>query len=95
MPSRVVLVEVVAPSTAAPASMYSGLCNNQFARCVLTDAVVAPTAFGCLVVAQGTDDTNRLFPAVSSTLELARASEETQVINAAVRGQTVDAGCNS
>jgi hypothetical protein len=94
MPSRIVLVEVVAPSTAAPASMYSGLCN-QFAGCVLTDAVVAPTAFGCLVVAQGTDDTNRLFPAVSSTLELARASVETQVIKAAVRGQIVVAGCNS
>jgi len=56
---------------------------------------VAPTAFGCLVVAQGTDDTNRLFPAVSSTLELARASVETQVIKAAVRGQIVVAGCNS
>jgi hypothetical protein len=69
-------------------------CNNQFGGCMLSDAVVPPTAFGCLVVAHS-DDTNRLFAAVGSTLDLARASADAQVTNAGLHGQIVYTGCNS
>jgi hypothetical protein len=47
-------------------------CNDQFGGRVLSDAVVDPTGFGCLVVAQATDDTSRLFAAAGGTPELAR-----------------------
>jgi len=70
-------------------------CNSQFGGCVLSDAAVPPTAFGCLVVAQGADEPTRLFAAVGSTPELARGSVETQLINAAVRGQVAYSGCNN
>jgi hypothetical protein len=70
-------------------------CNDQFGGCVLSDAVVAPTAFGCLVVAQDTDDASRLFAAAGGTPEPARASVDTQVTNAGMRGQIVYTGCNS
>jgi hypothetical protein len=56
-------------------------CNDQFGGCMLSDAVVDPTAFGCLVVAQATDDASRLFAATGGTPELARASVDTQVTN--------------
>jgi hypothetical protein len=70
-------------------------CNNQFGGCVLSDAVVAPTAFGCLVVVQGTEDTSRLFAGAGGTPELARASVDAQVTNAGMRGEAVYTGCNS
>jgi len=70
-------------------------CNSQFGGCALSDAAVASTAFGCLVVAQTDDDANRLFAAVGSTLELAHASVDTQVTNAGMRGRIVYTGCNA
>jgi hypothetical protein len=69
-------------------------CNTQFGECALSEAVVAPTAFGCLVVAQGADEPSRLFAATGETLDLARASTDTQMINAGLRGQIVYTGCN-
>jgi hypothetical protein len=62
---------------------------------MLSDAVVDPTAFGCLVLAQAADDASRLFAATGGTPELARASVDTQVTNAGIRGQVVYMGCNS
>ena len=70
-------------------------CNKQFGECALSEAVVPPTAFGCLVVAQSADDTSRLFAAVGNTLELARVSVDTQVTNAGTHGSLVYTGCNS
>ena len=69
-------------------------CNNQFGECALADAVVAPTAFGCLVVAQSVDDTSRLFAAVGDTLYLARTSADAQVTNAGTHSTIVYTGCN-
>jgi len=70
-------------------------CNNQFGGCALSDAIVPSTAFGCLVVAQSSDDVSRLFAAVGSTLDLAHASADTQLVNAGMHGQIVYTGCNA
>jgi hypothetical protein len=70
-------------------------CNNQFGECALSEAVVAPTAFGCLIVAQSADDPSRLFAATGASIDLARASTDTQMTNAGLGGQIVYSGCNS
>ena len=70
-------------------------CNNQFGECSLADAVVAPTAFGCMVVAQSADDTGHLFAAVGDTLDLARASADSKLTEAGTHGPIVYTGCNA
>jgi len=70
-------------------------CNNQFGECSLADAVVVPTNFGCMVVAQSADDTNHLFAAVGNTLDLARASADSQLTEAGTHGPIVYTGCNA
>ena len=70
-------------------------CNSQYGGCALSDAAVAATAFGCLVVAQSTDETKRLFAAAGGTMDEARESTNTQMVNAGLGGEIVYAGCNS
>jgi hypothetical protein len=70
-------------------------CNSQFGSCTLSDAHVEPTAFGCLVVAQGDDASNRLFAAAGDSVDTARAAVSMQITNAGLHGQIVYNACNS
>jgi hypothetical protein len=69
-------------------------CNSQFGSCTLSDAQVAPTAFGCLVVAQSDDTSNRLFAAAGDSVDTARAAVNTQVTTAGLNGQIIYSACN-
>lgn len=69
------------------------ICNSQFGGCTLSDARVAPTAFGCLVVAQN-DDADRVFAATGSSPDAARAAVSTQIASAGLHGNIAYAACN-
>ena len=83
------------PTIAAASLDALQTCNGQFGGCVLSDYVVSPTAFGCLVLAQSADDPSHLFAAVGNTLDQARMSVDTQVTSAGTRGSFIYTGCNS
>jgi hypothetical protein len=82
------------PTLAAAGAAALQTCNSQFGSCSLSDVMVAPATFGCLVVAQG-DDASRVFAAAGDSVETARAAVDTQVISAGLRGQIVYTACNS
>jgi hypothetical protein len=69
------------------------ICNSQFGGCTLSDARVAPTAFGCLVVAQS-DDGNRVFAATGNSPDAAHTAVNAQVASAGLRGNIAYAACN-
>jgi hypothetical protein len=69
------------------------ICNSQFGGCTLSDARVAPTAFGCLVVAQS-DDADRVFAATGNSPDAARSAVNAQVASAGLHGHIAYAACN-
>jgi hypothetical protein len=69
------------------------ICNSQFGGCTLSDARVAPTGFGCLVVAQS-DDGDRVFAATGNAPDVARAAVTTQITSAGLRGHIAYMACN-
>jgi hypothetical protein len=69
------------------------ICNSQFGGCTLSDARVAPTAFGCLVVAQS-DDGDRVFAATGNSPDAARTAVSAQVASAGLHGNIAYAACN-
>jgi hypothetical protein len=83
-----------APTLATAGAGALRACSEQFGPCTLSDAQVAPTHFGCLVVIQS-DDASRVFAAAGDSSDLARAEATAQIANAGLRGQVVFTGCNS
>jgi hypothetical protein len=83
-----------APTLATAGAGALRACGEQFRQCTLSDAQVAPTAFGCLVVIQS-DDASRVFAAAGDSSDLARAAAAAQIANTGLRGQIVFTGCNS
>jgi hypothetical protein len=83
-----------APTLATAGAGALRACNEQFGQCTLSEAQVAPTAFGCLVVIQS-DDASRVFAAAGDSSDLARVAAAAQIANAGLRGQIVFTGCNS
>jgi hypothetical protein len=69
------------------------ICNSQFGGCTLSDARVAPTAFGCLVVAQS-DDADRVFAATGNSPDAARSAVNAQVAGTGLHGHIAYAACN-
>ena len=69
-------------------------CSNQFGACTLSEAQVAPTSFGCLVVVES-DDASRVFAAAGNSSETALTAAAAQITNAGLHGQIVYTGCNS
>jgi hypothetical protein len=83
-----------APTLATASTGALRACGEQFGQCTLSEAQVAPTHFGCLVVIQS-DDASRVFAAAGDSSDLARAAATAQIANAGLRGQIVFTGCNS
>jgi hypothetical protein len=83
-----------APTLAIAGAGALRACTEQFGQCMLSEAQVAPTHFGCLVVIQS-DDASRVFAAAGDSSDLARAAATVQIANAGLRGQIVFTGCNS
>jgi hypothetical protein len=69
------------------------ICNSQFGGCTLSDARVASSAFGCLVVAQS-DDADRVFAATGNSPDAARSAVNAQVAGAGLHGHIAYAACN-
>jgi hypothetical protein len=69
-------------------------CNSQFGGCALSQAAVASTSYGCLVLANSTQDAGQLYAATSSSLDGARNAVTQQLNSAGVSGQVQYAGCN-
>jgi hypothetical protein len=69
------------------------ICNSQFGGCTLSDAWVAPTDFGCLVVAQS-DDADRVFAATGNSPDAARSAVNAQVAGTGLHGHIAYAACN-
>lgn len=69
------------------------ICNSEFGGCALSDTRVAPTAFGCLAVAQS-DDADRVFVATGNSPDAARVAVSDQVTSAGLHGHFVYAACN-
>jgi hypothetical protein len=82
------------PTLAAAGAAALQTCNSQFGSCTLSDVMVAPTTFGCLVVAQG-EDASRVFAGAGDSVDTARAAVDTQVVGAGIRGEIVYTACNS
>jgi hypothetical protein len=70
-------------------------CNSQYGGCALSDAAVAPTAFGCLVLAKAAENGSRLFAATGGTLDAARDAVVQQASTVGATGQIQYAGCNA
>jgi hypothetical protein len=83
-----------APTFASASADAVQTCNNQFGGCTLSEVMVAPTNFGCLVVARGVD-TSRVFAAAGDSVDAARTAVDAQVVNAGLRGEIVYSACNS
>jgi hypothetical protein len=83
-----------APTLATAGAGALRACGEQFGQCTLSEAQVAPTHFGCLVVIQS-DDASRVFAAAGDSSDFARSAAIAQIANAGLRGQIVFTGCNS
>jgi hypothetical protein len=70
-------------------------CNAQFGGCAVSEAAVAPTTFGCLVIANAAENGVRLFAAAGGTVDAAQTAALQQAANAGATGQVQYAGCNS
>jgi hypothetical protein len=81
------------PTLEAASADALQICNSQFGACTLSDAMVAATAFGCLVVAQSDGD-GRLFAATGNSPDAAREAVTGQVAGAGLRGHIAYSACN-
>jgi hypothetical protein len=71
-------------------------CNTQFGgSCTLSDAIVTPTAFGCLAVGRGNDNASQLFAAARGSMDAARAAVMDQMTSAGSPGDILYADCNA
>jgi hypothetical protein len=82
------------PTLASAGADAVHTCNSQFGECTLSEAQVAPTSFGCLVVVQS-DDASRVFAAAGNSSDTALTAAAAQITNAGLHGQIVYTGCNS
>lgn len=82
------------PTLASAGADAVQTCSSQFGQCTLSEAQVAPTSFGCLVVVES-DDSSRVFAAAGNSSETALAAAAAQITNAGLHGQIVYTGCNS
>ncbi len=82
------------PTLASAGADAVQTCNSQFGACTLSEAQVAPTSFGCLVVVES-DDASRVFAAAGNSSETALTATAAQITNAGLHGQIVYTGCNS
>jgi hypothetical protein len=82
------------PTLASAGADAVQTCNSQFGACTLSEAQVAPTSFGCLVVVES-DDASRVFAAAGNSSETALTAAAAQITNAGLHGQIVYTGCNS
>jgi hypothetical protein len=82
------------PSVDAATRDAVNQCNSQFGTCSLSDVVVTPAAFGCLAIARGSDNANRLFAAARGSIDAARAAVMDQMTSAGSSGDVLYADCN-
>lgn len=82
------------PTLASAGADAVKTCSNQFGACTLSEAQVAPSSFGCLVVVES-DDSSRVFAAAGNSSETALAAAAAQITNAGLHGQVAYTGCNS
>jgi hypothetical protein len=82
------------PTLASAGADAVQTCTSQFGACTLSEAQVAPTSFGCLVVVES-DDASRVFAAAGNSSETALTAAAAQITNAGLHGQIAYTGCNS